>query len=132
LLSGNAGNSERVRGSLLLRIAGVVGLLVSLSAAAVVATRTIEKTHPALDTARASTSCAPRLVADWSDGRIDGIYPIRCYRAALKSLPTDLQVYSSAPDDIAQALSQRIVQSHAKKSSDKRNVRRLAGAATKK
>jgi hypothetical protein len=62
--------------------------------------------------ARASepTPCATRLLADWSDGRIDRVYPIRCYRSALRSLPADLQVYSSAPDDIAQALSQRIVQ----------------------
>jgi hypothetical protein len=56
-------------------------------------------------------ACASALLADWADGRIDGIYPIRCYRSALKALPSDLEVYSSAPDDIAQALSQRIIQS---------------------
>jgi len=37
--------------------------------------------------------------------------PLACYRVALKSLPVDLQVYSSASEDISQALSQRIVQS---------------------
>jgi hypothetical protein len=58
-----------------------------------------------------SSPCATALLKDWGDGRIDGIYPIACYRIALKSLPVDLQVYSSASDDIAQALSQRIVQS---------------------
>jgi hypothetical protein len=58
----------------------------------------------------AQTSCAKRLVRDWSDGRIDGSYPVACYRAALRTLPSDLQVYSSAPDDIRQALSARIVQ----------------------
>jgi hypothetical protein len=59
-----------------------------------------------------SATCASRLLHDWADGRIDGIYPVSCYRAALRSLPADLEVYSSAHDDIAQALSQRIVLSH--------------------
>jgi hypothetical protein len=62
--------------------------------------------------ATAAPTCQSRLLRDWSDGRIDGTYPLACYRAALRSLPADLKVYSSAPDDIAQALSQRIVQSH--------------------
>jgi hypothetical protein len=56
-----------------------------------------------------SQSCKSRLLSDWSDGRIDGVYPLSCYRAALQSLPADLEVYSSAHDDIAQALSERIV-----------------------
>jgi hypothetical protein len=56
------------------------------------------------------TPCAKRLLHDWADGRIDGTYPVTCYRNALKALPTDLSIYSSAPDDIRQALSQRIVQ----------------------
>jgi len=59
-----------------------------------------------------SPTCASRLLHDWGDGRIDGIYPLSCYRAALRSLPADLEVYSSAHDDIAQALSERIVLSH--------------------
>ncbi len=54
--------------------------------------------------------CARAVVRDWSDGRIDRTYPIACYRAALRSLPADLRVYSSAPEDIRQALSARIVQ----------------------
>jgi hypothetical protein len=48
---------------------------------------------------------------DWADGRIDGSYQFACYRVAPRSLPTDLHVYSSASEDIAQALSLRIVQS---------------------
>jgi hypothetical protein len=62
--------------------------------------------------AAATAGCQVRLLRDWSDGRIDGVYPLACYRAARRSLPADLKVYSSAPDDIAQALSQRIIQSH--------------------
>ena len=58
--------------------------------------------------------CARRLIADWADGRIDHTYPITCYREAMKSLPTDLEVYSSAPEDIASALQERILQGSAK------------------
>lgn len=57
-----------------------------------------------------SKSCRSRLLRDWADGRIDGTYPVACYRLALKSLPPDLAVYSSASDDIARALSARILQ----------------------
>jgi hypothetical protein len=60
--------------------------------------------------AGAHPSCAKAVVRDWSDGRIDRDYSVGCYRAALRSLPADLRVYSSAPDDIRQALSVRIVQ----------------------
>jgi hypothetical protein len=60
------------------------------------------------------STCAKALLRDWADGRIDAIYRFECYRAALKSLPVDLQVYSQAPEDISQALSQRIVQSRQK------------------
>ncbi len=60
------------------------------------------------------STCATALLRDWADGRIDATYRLECYRAALKSLPVDLQVYSQAPEDISQALSQRIVQSHQK------------------
>jgi hypothetical protein len=63
----------------------------------------------------AQVPCQETLLDDWADGRIDRDYPIGCYRATLKSLPTDLKVYSSAPDDIARALSQRIVQSAGKR-----------------
>jgi hypothetical protein len=63
--------------------------------------------------AAGSSSCAKAVVRDWSDGRIDSDYSVGCYRAALKSLPADLRVYSSAPDDIRQALSTRIVQGSA-------------------
>ena len=46
---------------------------------------------------RRRPTCESRLLRDWSDGRIDGVYPVACYRAALRSLPADLEVYSSAP-----------------------------------
>jgi hypothetical protein len=95
------------RWRLVTAIAAVVALGASGSALV------LAKTHGARADAPAAARprCATALLADWSDGRIDGVYPIRCYRSALKALPSDLEVYSSAPDDIAQALSQRIVQS---------------------
>ena len=58
--------------------------------------------------AGAAPSCASRLIADWRDGRIDGTYPVACYREALSSLPEDLRIYSSAQSDIARALQNRV------------------------
>ncbi len=62
--------------------------------------------------ARPKPPCWKTLINDWYDGRIDGTYPIHCYREALKHLPTDVETYSSARDDIKQALQKRITQSH--------------------
>ena len=60
--------------------------------------------------AKGKTPCWKTLINDWYDGRIDGTYPIHCYRDALKHLPTDVETYSSARDDIKQALQKRITQ----------------------
>jgi hypothetical protein len=49
-------------------------------------------------------ACWQVLLNDWYDGRIDGTYPIHCYREALKHLPSDVDTYSSARDDIERAL----------------------------
>jgi hypothetical protein len=62
--------------------------------------------------AKSKTPCWKTLINDWYDGRIDGTYPIHCYRDALNHLPTDIDAYSSARDDIRQALQKRITQSH--------------------
>ena len=59
-------------------------------------------------TAGAAQSCGSRVVADWRDGRIDGTYPVACYRQALTELPEDLRVYSSAQGDITRALQGQI------------------------
>ena len=60
---------------------------------------------------RGTTACWKTLINDWYDGRIDGIYAIHCYREALNHLPSDVDTYSSARDDIQQALQKRITQS---------------------
>jgi hypothetical protein len=60
--------------------------------------------------AKSKPPCWKTLINDWYDGRIDGTYPIHCYREALQHLPTDVETYSSAREDIKQALQQRITQ----------------------
>ncbi len=62
--------------------------------------------------AKSKPPCWKVLINDWYDGRIDGIYEIHCYRDALQHLPADVDTYSSARDDIKQALQKRITQSH--------------------
>jgi hypothetical protein len=54
--------------------------------------------------AAAATPCWKTLLNDWYDGRIDGTYQIHCYTDALKHLPSDVNTYSSARDDILRAL----------------------------
>jgi hypothetical protein len=82
----------------------LVALLVvgAVGAAPGVAPAATKDTRPA---------CWKVLINDWYDGRIDGIYPIHCYRDALKHLPSDVDTYSSARDDIQQALQKRITES---------------------
>jgi hypothetical protein len=77
-------------------------LLAFVAAAALVGTAV----RPA--TAQASTPCWKALLNDWYDGRIDNTYPVHCYREALKHLPSDVQTYSSAHDDILRALQSAI------------------------
>jgi hypothetical protein len=59
-------------------------------------------------TAGATQSCGARVLADWRDGRIDGTYPVKCYRQALAHLPEDVRVYSTAQADITRALQARL------------------------
>jgi hypothetical protein len=54
--------------------------------------------------ASAAASCGSAVLSDWSDGRIDGEYPVNCYRAALSQMPEDLRVYGTARSDIVRAL----------------------------
>jgi hypothetical protein len=49
--------------------------------------------------------CAQRVIRDWYDGgRVDGVYPLRCYRAAIRALPEDVLQYSDARIEIERAL----------------------------
>ena len=118
LASWQRGKHAKVRPGRL-RFVAVTAAVVALVGACGAVLLTANGTDSAGGSARAavpgSSACTKTLLHDWSDGRIDGTYPIGCYRSALSSLPADLEVYSSAADDISQALSARIVQSRAQK-----------------
>jgi hypothetical protein len=68
-------------------------------------------------TADATQACGSRVLEDWRDGRIDGTYPVSCYRQALAHLPEDVQVYSTAHSDITRALQARLATRVAARSS---------------
>ena len=59
-------------------------------------------------TAAAKTPCWKQVLNDWSNGRAIGVYPLHCYRDAIKNIPEDLRDYSSAADDIQAALQAQI------------------------
>jgi hypothetical protein len=59
-------------------------------------------------TAAAKTPCWKQVLNDWSNGRTIGVYPLHCYRDAIKNLPEDLRDYSAAADDIQAALQAQI------------------------
>ena len=48
--------------------------------------------------------CWKTLIDDWYDGRIDGVYSVKCYREAKKHAPEDLVGYSDLPSDLDRAL----------------------------
>jgi len=55
--------------------------------------------------ASSTDPCALRVIRDWYDGgRVDGVYPLRCYRAAIRALPEDVLQYSDARIEIERAL----------------------------
>jgi hypothetical protein len=53
-------------------------------------------------------ACGSAVLKDWSDGRLDRIYPVRCYQNALDRMPEDMRSYTTAPDDIQRALLARL------------------------
>jgi hypothetical protein len=87
-------------------------ILIRASLLAVVAVLAAGAGSARAASAKQPPPCWKALINDWYDGRIDGTYAIHCYRDALKHLPTDVDTYSSARDDIKQALQERITQSH--------------------
>jgi hypothetical protein len=62
----------------------------------------------AATSASAKEPCWQTLIDDWYDGRIDNVYPVACYRAALEHQPEDVAQYSSLGDDINRALAYAI------------------------
>lgn len=69
-----------------------------------VATLTLATLAPTAG-AESRAECAQRVIRDWyTGGRVDGVYPLACYRAAIAALPSDVLHYSDADRDIARAL----------------------------
>jgi len=55
--------------------------------------------------AKDATSCRQQVIDDWSDnGRVDRVYRLDCYQAAIGSLPPDIRDYTDAHDSIERAL----------------------------
>ena len=56
--------------------------------------------------AAGATGCRQQVIDDWSaDGRIDRVYGLACYEAAIGALPPDIRDYTDASDEIERALS---------------------------
>jgi hypothetical protein len=56
----------------------------------------------------AAPPCADAILADWLDnGRIDRIYALPCYEAAIDAIPHDLRDYTDAADVISRAFQDR-------------------------
>jgi hypothetical protein len=59
---------------------------------------------PPTGAAGATSGCGAAVLKDWSDGKLNRTYSIRCYQAALNRMPEDMRSYTTAPDDIQRAL----------------------------
>lgn len=55
-------------------------------------------------TATAAAPCSDAILADWlDDSRIDRLYDLPCYEAAIEAIPDDIDDYTDAADVIARA-----------------------------
>ena len=55
-------------------------------------------------TAGAATPCSRTIIDDWLDNdRIDRIYDLTCYEAAIDALPEDILIYTNAEEVISRA-----------------------------
>jgi hypothetical protein len=97
----------------------VCRVAIPIAALAVGLTGALSAVGPA--PALAQQPCWRTLLDDWADGTISGTYPIACYREAIRELPEDIRLYSSAGDDINRALAARV-----------QDARRLAGTSSRR
>jgi hypothetical protein len=101
LPSGKVGKIEvrvlRSRSAVLCMPKFLKPVILVLTAAAAAATFGVSTAH--------ASACSSALIRDWyNDGRIDGTYPVHCYREALKDIPEDQLVYGTLRDDLNRAL----------------------------
>lgn len=55
-------------------------------------------------TASAATLCGKAILDDWLDNdRIDRIYELSCYEAAIDAIPEDIRIYTNAEEVISRA-----------------------------
>jgi len=80
--------------------------------------------------ASAASDCASAVINDWRDGRLDDVYAPRCYRQALRELPEDIRIYSSAETDINRALMASLTRKPTRKIGDVKGLTRTL-ASTK-
>jgi len=58
----------------------------------------------ASSTAVAATPCSKAILDDWLDNdRIDRIYELSCYEAAIDAIPEDIRIYTNAEEVISRA-----------------------------
>jgi hypothetical protein len=56
----------------------------------------------------AAPACADAILADWLDNsRVDRVYALPCYEAAIDAIPHDLRDYTNAADVISRAFQDR-------------------------
>jgi hypothetical protein len=79
--------------------------------------------------ASGASGCATAVINDWRDGRLDGIYAPRCYRQALRELPEDIRIYSSAETDIHRALMSSLTDKSTRKIGDVKGATRTLADA---
>ncbi len=59
----------------------------------------------ALPSTAMASKCGDAVLADWFDnGRIDRVYPLRCYQEAIDAIPADLRDYANVEEVISRAL----------------------------
>jgi len=84
---------------------------VLLSLAAALALALVGPVSAACEKSKPGTACWRVVIQQWYDGQIATGFPIACYQQAIAHLPSDVEAYSSAADDIrhaeAKALSDR-------------------------
>ena len=69
----------------------------------------------------AASGCGNAVLRDWADGKLDRVYPVRCYQDALDRMPEDMRSYTSAPDDIQRALLARLRQGRTNGAGDRQS-----------
>jgi hypothetical protein len=75
-------------------------------------------------------TCADSILVDWNNGRLGGTYAPECYRDALRALPEDARLYTTAPEEIKRALRVSLAARALRRESGKKARHEQAGAGT--